>query len=116
MGAAMKRDELKELLTSIWHQPIATGDGTKLLEVIAWLERLPAGCDLVGCNPMSELDGTERAVYDVSAARGNGTRIRAWFVNPDDLTKAASQPRRCPRHGAYERVCQECLDEQRGKR
>ena len=89
----MKRDDILGMLKAIARDVDCDEEDIypELRPAIDWLERLPKGCELVGCNPMNELDGTERAVYDVSAARGNGTRIRAWFVNPDDLTKAGKR-------------------------
>ena len=131
----MKRDELLRTMRRVEH--VQDRDGIQwcpscgqnkeanephdlpceMASAIAWLERLPAGCELVG---LLARDGdtfrTPFIAIDVEVARGKWYEIPTRYMNPDDLTKAGSTSRRCPRHGAYERVCQECLDEQRGKR
>lgn len=95
----MKRDELKQLLEDC-HEEIAYGAPVhkRLVAALAWLERLPAGCELVGLDGMvrdvGAVGGTlpsEPGVYDTEMARGVGRYYRAMFINPDDLTKAGKR-------------------------
>lgn len=57
----------------------------KIGQAIRWLERLPAGCELVGFRP----DG--QVVYDFGVVRGSPFEKHVWVEHPDDLTKVAKK-------------------------
>ena len=83
----MKRDELLAILKML-DCPHGHGeDGCSRDHAIAWLERLPEGCELVGIDTDSDPRG-RGFVYDTGANRGNGSWVHIMVINPDDLTKA----------------------------
>lgn len=61
--------------------------------VLSWLERLPAGCELVGLEGFAEGRGLgetlppDPVVFRTDAPRGVSFVWRTVFLNPDDLTK-----------------------------
>ena len=84
----MKREEILKVLTTLRDNcDVDTNNAwDRGSAIIAWLERLPAGCELVGFEPGGHL--TASAVYDTELPRGNGFFRQVFRVNPDDLTKA----------------------------
>lgn len=143
----MTRSEMLALLREVRAEG-EFNDWPELDKAIAWLERLPAGCELgpickchweAGDSPcplhgeeegeksflekMKEVASVVEGMPDYAKAGINlssGQYVTYLGDDeqklPDDLTKAGNPERRCPRHGSYKGVCQECLNEQRGKR
>lgn len=100
MGAPLNRDELLETLRGVAAHVLDCGPcafEVDLGRTIAWLERLPPGCELVGLEGFAEGRGLgetlppDPVVFRTEAKRGMSFVWRTVFLNPDDLTKAGKR-------------------------
>lgn len=86
----MKRDEVLSYMKHVRQRLIACDEKVRhqfVDDVIAWLERLPEGCELVGMLP----NGAGTNVLDFDVPRGKSFHMRTWWVNPDDLARGGGK-------------------------